>query len=45
MENATRTDIKSLTLEELEEELASRGEKPFRARQVYQWMLETGQGL
>lgn len=31
-------DIKSLTLEELQSELANMGEKPFRAKQLYQWM-------
>lgn len=31
-------DIKSLTLEELKEEMALLGEKPFRAAQLYQWM-------
>lgn len=31
-------DIKSLSLEELTEELAACGEKPFRARQMYEWM-------
>lgn len=33
-----RTDIKSLSLEELTEELVSLGEKAFRARQLYEWM-------
>lgn len=33
-----RTDIKSLNFEELTEELVSHGEKPFRARQLYEWM-------
>ncbi len=31
-------DIKSLNQKELEEVLVSMGEKPFRARQIYQWM-------
>ena len=31
-------DIKSFTLEELKEEMALLGEKPFRAAQLYQWM-------
>ena len=31
-------DIKSLTLEELKEEMEGLGEKPFRAKQLYQWM-------
>ena len=33
-----KTDIKSLTLEELKKDLASKGEKAFRAVQMYQWM-------
>lgn len=33
-----KTDIKSLTLEELKKELAEMGEKPFRAVQIYEWM-------
>ena len=33
-------DLKSLTLEELQEELVRRGEKAFRADQLYQWMHE-----
>lgn len=33
-------DIKSLTLEELRTELSGRGEKAFRADQLYQWMHE-----
>lgn len=33
-----KTDIKSLTLEELKTELTRLGEKPFRAAQVYEWM-------
>lgn len=33
-----KTDIKSLTLEELKTELTQLGEKPFRAVQVYEWM-------
>lgn len=35
---AKRIDIKSLTLEELTYELEVRGEKAFRARQMYEWM-------
>lgn len=31
-------DIKSMTLEELKEEMISIGEKPFRANQLYDWM-------
>lgn len=33
-------DIKSLTLEELRTELSGKGEKAFRADQLYQWMHE-----
>lgn len=33
-----KTDIKSLNLQELTEELKTRGEKPFRAKQMYEWM-------
>lgn len=33
-------DIKSLYLEELEQELAAMGQKAFRAKQVYQWLHE-----
>ena len=32
------TDLKNLTLEELTDYLKSRGEKAFRAKQLYQWM-------
>ncbi len=33
-----KTDIKSLNYEELQEFFKELGEKPFRAKQVYQWM-------
>lgn len=33
-----KKDIKSLTLNELKEEMAAEGEKPFRAKQMYEWM-------
>jgi len=33
-----KVDIKSLTLEELTEELGKYGEKAFRAKQMYEWM-------
>ena len=33
-------DIKSMTLEELQEYFVKLGEKAFRAKQVYQWMHE-----
>ncbi|MDD6326507.1 MAG: 23S rRNA (adenine(2503)-C(2))-methyltransferase RlmN [Lachnospiraceae bacterium] len=35
-----KTDIKSLDYEELQQFMASLGEKPFRAKQLYQWMHE-----
>ena len=35
-----KIDIKSLTMEELEQELVKLGEKKFRAKQVYQWLHE-----
>ena len=31
-------DIKSLTLEELKQEMGRLGEPSFRAKQMYQWM-------
>ncbi len=37
MENKKR-DIKSLTLEELKNEMSAMEEKPFRAKQIYEWM-------
>ena len=33
-----KKDIKSMTLEELKEEMTALGEKPFRAKQIYEWM-------
>ena len=33
-----KKDIKSMTLAELQEDLEARGEKPFRAKQIYEWM-------
>ena len=36
--NGEKTDIKSLTLRELREEMAAGGEKAFRAAQMYEWM-------
>jgi 23S rRNA (adenine2503-C2)-methyltransferase len=33
-----KKDIKSMTLPELEEEVTSLGEKPFRAKQIYDWL-------
>lgn len=38
MEAEDRRDIKSLTLEELKEEMSGLSEKPFRAVQLYEWM-------
>jgi len=34
----TKKDIRSLTLEELTNALALLGEKPFRAKQIYEWL-------
>ena len=34
----SKTDLKSLNREELEEFIISLGEKPFRGRQVYAWL-------
>ena len=36
----TKIDIKSLTLEELTQEIKNLGEKPFRAGQLFSWMHE-----
>ena len=33
-----RFDLKSATYEELTEYITSLGEKPFRAKQIYEWM-------
>lgn len=33
-----KIDIKGLTLAELKQELMSMGDKPFRAKQIYQWL-------
>lgn len=33
-----KKDVKSLTLEQLKADLTARGEKPFRAAQMYDWM-------
>jgi len=33
-----KKDIKSMTLTELQKDLEARGEKPFRAKQMYEWM-------
>ena len=40
IEQEKRVDIKSMTLEELQNRFVELGEKAFRARQVYQWMHE-----
>ena len=37
-DNKGRKDIKSMTLEEVTEEMAALGEKSFRAKQLYDWM-------
>lgn len=36
-----KLDIKSLTLEELTEAIRQMGDKPFRAKQIYQWLHQT----
>ncbi|MFR5733503.1 MAG: hypothetical protein ACLUD2_17815 [Clostridium sp.] len=33
-----KLDIKSLTLRELTEAIRQMGDKPFRAKQIYQWL-------
>ena len=38
METGYNRDIKSFTLERLQEEMESLGEKSFRAKQMYEWM-------
>lgn len=38
METGYNRDIKSFTLDQLREEMVSMGEKPFRAKQMYEWM-------
>ncbi|MFD0794583.1 23S rRNA (adenine(2503)-C(2))-methyltransferase RlmN [Mucilaginibacter litoreus] len=35
-----KIDIRSLTLEALQQQFISMGEKPFRARQVYEWLWQ-----
>ena len=35
-----KKDLKSLTFDELKMEIEGLGEKPFRAKQLYQWMHE-----
>ena len=37
-DNKGRKDIKSMTLEEVTEEMAALGEKSFRAKQIYDWI-------
>ncbi len=39
-EEQNKLDLRSLSFEELSEELASMGEKPFRAKQVFSWVHE-----
>lgn len=38
----TQTDIRSLSLEDLTAEMILLGQKPFRARQVYEWLWKKG---
>ena len=40
VETDGKTDVKSLTLEELQKAVEDMGEKAFRAKQLYQWMHE-----
>ena len=41
MENIdNRIDIKSMTIEELEELLVSMGDKKFRGKQIFSWLHE-----
>lgn len=40
MKTVIKRDIKSMSLEELTEGIAALGEKPFRAKQIYQWLHE-----
>ncbi|MCR5460655.1 MAG: 23S rRNA (adenine(2503)-C(2))-methyltransferase RlmN [Acetatifactor sp.] len=40
VETDGKTDVKSLTLEELQKTMEDMGEKAFRAKQLYQWMHE-----
>ena len=37
-----KINIRSLTLEEIIDFLAKRGEKPFRAKQIWQWIWQRG---
>ena len=37
----TKIDIRQLSLEELTEKLIALGEKPYRAKQVYEWLWKT----
>ncbi len=36
----TKTDIRALTFEELQQQLVDKGQKPFRAKQVYEWLWQ-----
>ncbi|MFN3530755.1 MAG: 23S rRNA (adenine(2503)-C(2))-methyltransferase RlmN [Bacteroidia bacterium] len=38
----SKTDIRALSLESLTEKLVALGEKPFRAKQVYEWLWNKG---
>ena len=37
-ERRMKKDIRSMSLEELKSEIAQMGEKPFRAKQIYEWL-------
>jgi 23S rRNA (adenine2503-C2)-methyltransferase len=41
---ANKTDIRKLTLSELEVRIAEMGEKPFRAKQIYKWLWTKAAG-
>ncbi len=34
----TKTDLRSLTIEEIKNEISAMGEKPFRAKQIFDWL-------
>ena len=42
LDHAGRLDIKSLTPEELGEEMEALGERSFRAKQIFEWLHEKG---
>ncbi|MDX5319554.1 MAG: 23S rRNA (adenine(2503)-C(2))-methyltransferase RlmN, partial [Bacteroidota bacterium] len=38
MSTSSKTDIRSLSLDKLTEQLLGFGEKSFRAKQIYEWL-------